>query len=337
MTKAVCLLSGGLDSMLAIRVMLEQQIEVEAVTLVTPFFSSINAEKAVKILGVNHHIIDFTEEHLEMLKKPKYGYGKHLNPCIDCHALMVKKSGQLMEKIGASFIVTGEVLGERPKSQNKQALWIVEKESGYPHQVLRPLSAKLLPETIPEKEKLVDRDRLMAIEGRSRKEQFKLVELYGIKNYPAPAGGCLLTEPVFSNRLKELYKMNPDPDRLDMELLKVGRHFFLEEDAQVVVGRNEEENGKMKDLTKPDDILIKVKKYPGPLTILRGRKDEDSIQKASLLTARYSKAKDLKKVDISLTQVGGKGEQLLHSTGAVLQSGSANMKVRQLQKQRLTR
>ncbi|MGB6371043.1 MAG: tRNA 4-thiouridine(8) synthase ThiI, partial [Atribacterota bacterium] len=203
--KAVALFSGGLDSILAVKLIQEQGIEVRGVNFKTPFFVLDKTFAAIKNLDINLEIIDITEELLKILKKPKYGFGKNMNPCIDCHALMFKKAGEYMNKIGASFILSGEVLGERPMSQNRNSLSIIERESGFEGKILRPLSALLLMETIPEKGGLVDRNKLLDISGRSRKRQMKLADEMGIKDYPSPAGGCKLTEPAFSKRLRDLF------------------------------------------------------------------------------------------------------------------------------------
>lgn len=313
MVKAVSLLSGGLDSSLAVKLVQNQGITVEGVNFTTPFFSSENAKKAAKTLGIKLRVLDITDEHLEMLKNPKHGYGKNMNPCIDCHALMVKKAGRLMEEIGASFIVTGEVLRERPKSQNKQALWIVEKEGRYPHRVLRPLSAKLLPETQPEKERIVERDKLLAIEGRSRKEQMKLAKEFGIRDYPTPSGGCLLTDKIFSNRLKELLNEKKEIGAADVELIKHGRHFLVKGKGRVVVSRNKEENEVLLQLVRSGDMLFRVKDKPGPITILRGENGRmnEVIKRAAVLTARYSSARNLPEVLVAYRRFGKQGEEVI--------------------------
>ena len=202
--KAVVLFSGGLDSILALKLIQEQGIEVKGVNFKTPFFGLGEAFVIAKDLDIDLEIIDITEELLKILKNPKYGFGKNMNPCIDCHALMFKKAGEYMNKIGASFILSGEVLGERPMSQNRNSLSIIERESGLEGKILRPLSALLLTETIPEKGGLVDRNKLLDISGRSRKRQMKMADEMGIKDYPSPAGGCKLTEPSFSKRLRTL-------------------------------------------------------------------------------------------------------------------------------------
>lgn len=195
--RAVGLLSGGLDSMLAARLLLDQGIEVLGMTFVTPFFGPEKAQRAAEQLGIPLEVMDITVEHFRILKAPRYGYGKGMNPCIDCHALMIRKAGKCVENGRADFVFTGEVLGQRPFSQTKPSLRAVEKESGFAGRVVRPLSALLLPETFPEKEGWLDRSRLLDLRGRSRKRQMALAELYGLRDYPTPAGGCLLTTPFF--------------------------------------------------------------------------------------------------------------------------------------------
>lgn len=305
MIKTVALFSGGLDSQLAVLLIQEQGVQVYGITFVTPFFTPETAVKAAGQLSLPLEVIDFTEEHFEIVKKPKYGYGKNLNPCIDCHALMVKKAGQYMEEIGAHFIITGEVLGERPKSQNYKALQLVVKESGYEGLVLRPLSAKLLPVTIPEEKGWVDRNRLGSIQGRSRKPQMAMAEKYGLQEYPSPAGGCLLTVQNFSNRLKDLLAHQQEISRADLELLKIGRHFRLGEEVKIIVGRDQEENNKIEQLAGKEDLLLKAVSVPGPTTLYRGKPGEDYLRQAAAITNRYSDA-GLKKTEVKVYKTGGK-------------------------------
>lgn len=301
--KALALLSGGLDSMLAVKVVQQQGIEVVGIVFKSPFFGVENARKAAKALKIELIEADISSEIIEVLKAPAHGYGKYLNPCIDCHALMVKKAGSIMEKIGASFLVTGEVLGERPKSQNRQALKIVEEISGYAGFVLRPLSAKLLEPTEPEKKSWVNREKLLAISGRSRQAQFKLAESFGIKNYPTPAGGCLLTDPQFSERLKKLWKWRKELFVDDVALLKLGRHFFFKK-SWLIVSRNERENELLKNLTKEGDFLIRGTLAPGPLGLLRGEANDKELREAALLVIRYGQARDWEEAEVSIERLG---------------------------------
>ena len=286
--KAVALFSGGLDSILAVKLIQEQGIEVKGVNFKTPFFGLDEILVITKDLDIDLEIIDITEELLKVLKKPKYGFGKNMNPCIDCHTLMFKKAGEYMTKIGASFILSGEVLGERPMSQNRNSLNIIERESGFEGRILRPLSALLLPETIPEKEGLVDRSKLLDISGRSRKRQMELAAKIGIRDYPSPAGGCKLTEPSFSNRLKDLFAQK-QYSLEEIELLKLGRHFRLDRGVKLVVGRNKNENEKIQEFFREGDLLFKAKNLKGPISLLKGvcQLDDDFIGKSCQITARY--------------------------------------------------
>lgn len=286
--KAVALFSGGLDSILALKLIQEQGIEVKGVNFKTPFFGLDEAFVIAKDLDINLEIIDITEELLKILKKPKYGFGKNMNPCIDCHTLMFKKAGGYMTKIGASFVFSGEVLGERPMSQNRNSLIIIERESGFEGKILRPLSALLLTETIPEKWGLVDRNKLLDISGRSRKRQIKLADEMGIKDYPSPAGGCKLTEPAFSKRLRDLFTQKSFSLE-EIELLKLGRHFRLSKDIKLVVGRNKEENEQLQNFFQDGDFLFKAKNLKGPVSLLKkgSKVNKALIDKSCQITARY--------------------------------------------------
>jgi tRNA U34 2-thiouridine synthase MnmA/TrmU len=212
---------------------------------------------------------------------------------------MLKKAKTRMEKLGAAFIVTGEVLGQRPMSQRRDAMRLIEKEAGLEGLILRPLSAKGLPVTIPEKEGWVDREKLLKIQGRSRKPQIELAGHYGIHDYPCPAGGCLLTDPGFAKRMKDLMVHNPDFSLNDVHLLKMGRHFRFSHGVKLIVGRNEEENQKIQTFAQEEDILLKVSSFPGPLSLLRGKLEQEDIEKGAAITAHYSKAKDLKDIEVT--------------------------------------
>jgi len=304
--KAIALLSGGLDSMLAAKVIMEQGVELEALNFLTVFCTCTNrgetclaSQKAVENLGIPLKVFNVSEEYLPVVKYPKHGYGSNMNPCIDCRIFMLKKSKAYLEKVGASFIVTGEVLGQRPMSQRREAMRLIEKEAGLEGLILRPLSAKVLPITIPEKEGWVDREKLLNISGRSRKPQIKMAENYGIHDYPCPAGGCLLTDPGFAKRTKDLMVHVPNFSLNDVHLLKIGRHFRFSHGVKLVVGRNEEENQKIQTFSQEKDMLLKVSDFPGPLSLLRGRFIEGDIEKAAAITVHYSKAKDLKKVEVT--------------------------------------
>ncbi len=301
MVVGVGLFSGGLDSILAVKVLQEQGIGIIGVTFSTPFFGAGRASEAARQLGMDHRILDITTEHLEMVRHPKNGYGRNMNPCIDCHAMMFRKAGDLMERESADFLFSGEVLGERPMSQNKGSLVRVARESGYEPVILRPLSARLLPETLPEREGKVDRERLLDLRGRGRKRQMELAAFYGIKDYPAPAGGCLLTDPIFSRRLRDLFQHSDSVTVQDLELLKVGRHLRLDDVFKIVVGRNESENQRLGELCAPDDILLDVKEHPSPLVLIRRGAPEPLIRLAAAIVLRYSDAPQDRTMTVTAT------------------------------------
>lgn len=287
--KALALLSGGLDSTLSICILREQEIDIEAVCFTSIFFDDSKARKAAENLKVSLTSVDITQELLSIVKSPPHGFGKGANPCIDCHILMVRTAGSLMENKGAKFLVSGEVIGERPKSQSRKALNIIDVESEWGDYLLRPLTAKNLPPTLPEKKEWVRREKLLNIRGRSRKIQFELAKKFGIKSFPTPAGGCILTDPNFSRRVKYILstgRLNIN----EVELLKIGRHFHLNHNSRVIIGRCKQENIKIEKLTTPGDFILKVKKYPGPTTLLRGTINPDLLYKAASLTVRYSDA-----------------------------------------------
>jgi len=298
--RALVLLSGGLDSILAVKLLLEQGIEVIAVNFRTNFCGPSYARPAAEMLGVSLREIDIRQDFLEVLKKPKHGYGAGMNPCIDCHALMLKKSAEIMRQEGFSFVATGEVLGERPMSQHKKALKIVEKEAGLEGYLLRPLSSRLLEPTIAEREGLIDREKLMDISGRSRKKQINLAEKFGIKEYPTPAGGCALTQKGFSERLKELMEHKPNFNSEDVDLIRFGRHFWLSDKlgikyTQIILGRNEQENEILKSVFQKGNILVLPDSFIGPAALICGKAvDESIIEKAKKLIIDFSpKARNL--------------------------------------------
>ena len=304
MTTAIGLISGGLDSILAAQIILEQGIEVVGVSFTTPFFSAQAAQRAANAVGVPLQVRDITEPHLAMLRKPPHGYGNNMNPCIDCHILMLQEAGRMMEERGGDFLFTGEVLGQRPMSQNKASLGVVERGAGYEGLVLRPLSAQLLPETIPEQEGWVDRERLLAIKGRSRKEQMALADRYHITEYLSPAGGCLLTDPIFSRRLRDLFYNLGSVQIRDIELLKIGRHLRLSPATKVIVGRHARDNERIAALVAPEDDLLKVEEYPGPLCLIPTGGASEDIAQAASVCVRYSDAPPDAEVTVSWSRGG---------------------------------
>ena len=289
--KGIGLLSGGLDGILAVKIIQEQGIDVEGVAFETPFFSAAKARNAADQIGIPLVIIDITEEYLVMLKAPRYGYGKNMNPCLDCHTLMLRKAGRRMEATGADFLFTGEVLGQRPMSQTKQSLHIVAKNSGYEGYIVRPLSAKLLPETILEKEGRVDREKLLDIQGRGRKRQIEMARDYGITSYPPPAGGCLLADPMFSKRLRDLFEYEANYTVRDIELLKVGRHIRINSVTKIIVGRNKRDNLVIQNLSRDGDSILKMKDFPGPIVLIPyGCDNEETLRCAAAICVLYSDA-----------------------------------------------
>jgi tRNA-specific 2-thiouridylase len=303
--KAIALLSGGLDSTLAARVVMEQGVGLEALNFMTLFCTCTHrgatclaSQKAVETLGIPLKVMNVSDEYLRVVKHPKHGYGRNMNPCIDCRIFMLQKAKVHMEESGASFIVTGEVLGQRPMSQRRDAMRLIEEEAGLEGFILRPLSAKVLPVTVPEKEGWIDREKLLKIQGRSRKPQIDLAEQYAVHDYPCPAGGCLLTDPGFAKRIKDLMDHDIDFSANDVHLLKIGRHFRFSGEVKLVVGRNEEENQKIQTFAQGEDILLKVSNFPGPLSLLRGKSDEGDIERAAAITVHYGKAKDLGNVEV---------------------------------------
>lgn len=295
--KVVALLSGGLDSQLAVRMMQEQGFDVSAVAIKTPFCDfdcgrgcGFEIRERADDLNVNLKTVYLGDEYIEMLKHPKHGMGAGFNPCVDCRSMMFEAAKKHMDEIGAEFIISGEVLGQRPMSQHAPALRTIEKDTGLLGKIVRPLSAGLLPETDPEKEGLIKREDLGMIRGRTRKAQFEMAKKYGIENPPNAGGGCLLTDPAFGLRTKDLFDHIENPTINDIDLLKIGRHLRLDEETKLVVGRNKDENEMIKAIALPNDILLEARDHMGPVSILRGKNADDHISLASSVTLRYSDA-----------------------------------------------
>lgn len=308
--RAFLLFSGGLDSLLAGLVLLEAGVDIVPITFKSPFFGYRDSLELAEKMNWPLVVADITEEQLRIVENPKHGYGKNMNPCIDCHAQMIRIACSIKDAYGVDFIATGEVLNERPKSQNRRALEIVAEESGCADMVLRPLSAKLLPPTEPERKGLVDRSKLLDISGRSRRRQFELARKFGVKEFPSPGGGCLLTDSVFSGKLRRLLKWRGSLNVHDIELVKAGRSFF-EKDFWIVVPRNEAETRKMEKVALDSDYRITTVEAPGPLTILRFKNEdmrgavlEEALRKASLLTIRYSKLRDSERASVRIIGPG---------------------------------
>jgi tRNA U34 2-thiouridine synthase MnmA/TrmU len=309
---AIGLFSGGLDSMLACRVIASQSINVVALKFITPFFDDRLRENAEQFradvqekYGIDVRVVDLSTGYIELLRNPKHGYGKHFNPCIDCKIFMLTKARELMDEYGASFLFTGEVLGQRPMSQRRDTLRVIERDSGCEDILLRPLCAKRLPETLPEREGLVDRQRLYGFTGRGRRPQMDLAASFDITGYPSPAGGCTLTDANLGARIEKFYKDEFSFGRSDFQvndirLLLVGRQFSLPHGAWFVLGRNEEENNRIEQLAEEGDWLLKMAERPGPTGLLRrasgnisGTPEEPEIVRlAAGLITRYAKKID---------------------------------------------
>jgi tRNA U34 2-thiouridine synthase MnmA/TrmU len=303
--RALTLLSGGLDSQLAVCVLQDQAIEVLGVCFESPFFGSAAARAAAERLRITLHVVDFTADILALLDKPPHGFGSCLNPCIDCHARMLQRAGDMLASQAAQFLSTGEVLDERPMSQNRRSLETVARASGYADRVVRPLSAGLLPETLPERAGWVDRSRLLSLRGRGRKPQMELAARFGLEDYPSPAGGCLLTEPNFCRRLRDLKEHEGLGDVRAIGRLRVGRHFRLAGALRLVVGRNERENAALEASAQPDELVVKTEGVPGPTAILPAAATVEQRRAAGAVCARYSDAHVGQRVTISLKSLGG--------------------------------
>ncbi|MBI5575020.1 MAG: hypothetical protein HY896_01510 [Deltaproteobacteria bacterium] len=298
-SRGVMLLSGGLDSTLAAKMMVDQGIELFAIHFTSPFCTCTRgaasagchsqAQIAAARMGMPVRTVSKGTEYIEIVRNPKHGRGSAMNPCVDCRIFTFRKSREYMEEIGASFLVTGEVVGQRPMSQRSDAMRVIEKYSGCADIVLRPLSARQLEPTLPEREGWVDREKLLAIVGRSRKEQIRLAEEWRISDYPCPAGGCLLTDKTFSIKVRDLLEHSPSPDMTDLNLLKVGRHFRMPGGEKVIVGRDEAENRKLEALGRGKLRVYIAEGFPGPSVGVNGKGGEAPLGILSRIFTRYCK------------------------------------------------
>ncbi len=300
--KAVGLFSGGLDSILAVKIIQNQGIEVTAFHFVLPFNfiedeEQIKAIKTANKLNIPIEILRGGKDYIEIVKSPKYGYGKNMNPCVDCRIFIMKKAFSFMKKNGAPFLFSGEVIGQRPMSQRKKVMEMIEKEAGVEGLLLRPLSAKLLPHTIPEEKGWIKRENLCDFEGRSRKPQIALAKKLGITEYPLPTGGCLLTDLDFSIRLKDAFKHNEDTIS-ELTLLNFGRHFRLKSGSKLIVGRNERENQIIEKLANDNDLLIEGIGFGSPIALLKNSNNPEDINISASICVRYSKKREEKSVKV---------------------------------------
>ena len=284
--RGLSLLSGGLDSQLAVRVLQRAGAEVEAVCFSTPFFDCAAAKRAAEALGVKLHVVDFLDDEIALIKNPPHGFGGAMNPCIDCHATMIRRAGEMMCRLGYDFVATGEVRGQRPMSQNAQALVTVEKASGLSGRLVRPLCAKLLEPTIPEKEGLLDREKLLDLSGRARDRQIALAAEFGIVEYPSPAGGCKLTEDGFSRKLRDLMEHEGLDDRRLVELTVVARRFRLPDGTSVMLGRDQRENAI---LQGEKGVVVFPVNVAGPTALLPHACSDADLELAKGIVCAYSR------------------------------------------------
>lgn len=293
--KAIALLSGGLDSTLAVKMMIDQGVEVVALNFMTPFCNcttktSSCKHEAVRVareFGIPIRVRHKGMDYLKVVESPRHGYGRGMNPCIDCRIFMHREAVELMAEEGASFLVTGEVLGQRPMSQRRETLRVIERESGTEGLILRPLSARHFEPTLPERAGWVDRERLLAIEGRSRKEQIRLAEALGVADYPCPAGGCLLTDADFAEKIRDLFREKPGYDLRDVRLLRTGRHFRLRPGLKVVVGRDQGENETLEAGLAAGDGLLRGVDFTGPSALVREPLEPTDAEVIGRILLRY--------------------------------------------------
>jgi tRNA-uridine 2-sulfurtransferase len=303
MVKAAALLSGGLDSLLATKVIIDQGIEVEGLCFDIGFSSKENpAGPIAKQLGIKLHNIEVIDKYRDdVLLKPKHGYGANLNPCLDCKIFMVKQALVWIKQNNFDFIITGEVIGQRPMSQLSNKMPIVAKQSGALELLLRPLCAKLLPPTLPEINGWVKREELFGFNGRSRKPQFALAAKLGFKKFPQPAGGCLLTDENFCKRLLDLWQFRSEKNysREDLELLKIGRHLYPKADLRMIISRNDNDNTILQKYCDRFANLICIS-HKGPITLLEGELNPENLELAARITARFSQGKNAEEVTVQI-------------------------------------
>ena len=312
--RALALFSGGLDSILSMKLIIDHGVEVVAIHVNTGF-GSLNdrltyMQKMCDFIGARLEVLDLKEEYLgEVLFEPKYGYGKNFNPCIDCHGFMFRHTAKLLEKYDASFMISGEVLGQRPMSQNKDALGIVQKLSEHDELVVRPLSAKLLPISKPEREGWIDRDKLLDIWGRGRSAQLELAEKIGLVDFEPPAGGCLLTDVQFSNRLRD-FVAHDTLEIDDIDTLKVGRQLRLPDGAKLIIGRNQEDNQKLEATNSKKYLKARIVDATGPLVLFEKNASEADRELATSFIITYGKTESGKVYDVNFGEFIVQGTKL---------------------------
>ncbi len=320
---AVALISGGLDSLLAARVILDQGVRVEGVNFFTGFCveghthairsrdrrrpKRNNALWVAEQLGIRLHLIDVSTDYKDVVLNPRHGYGHNLNPCLDCKGFMVGRAYTWMQGHGFDFVITGEVIGQRPMSQRRDTMPVIARESGAGDRLLRPLSAKLLPPTLPEREGWIERERLLDFSGRTRKPQMALAEHYGFRDYAQPAGGCcFLTDRHYAAKLADLWRARAtrDYELDDIMLLKVGRHLRPRPNFKLIVAREEGENRFLEGYRKQFTNLTTVS-HPGPLALVDGEVSDEDLELAARLTARFSQGRGAPRVQVAVAHGGG--------------------------------
>ncbi|HWR83402.1 MAG TPA: hypothetical protein VN285_08870 [Candidatus Deferrimicrobium sp.] len=305
----IALFSGGLDSALAILLMLRQDIEVTALTFMTHFGCDLgdrsscgaNPYPAAEKFGFNVKLMHLGQKFVGIVVDPRFGRGKNMNVCTDCRILMLSEAKEFMQMVNADFIITGEVMGQRPMSQTRDKMNLVLKETGLKGKLLRPMSAKLLPPTEPELSGMVNRDLLEEISGRSRHRQIEMAKEFGLEDYPSPASGCLLTDVGYSNRLRDLLARTDRVTFDDLNLLKAGRHFRLDNRTKVIVGRDERDNGLLTAYKRPHHVQLEVTEAGSPVTLLVGDATDQNIELAAMITARYSSARSQSQIAVAVT------------------------------------
>ncbi len=296
--KAIALLSGGLDSTLAVKMMLDMDIDVEALNFTSPFCTCTGKNsgcksEAVRVaqeFNIPIKVVHKGLDYLEIVRNPRHGYGKGVNPCVDCRIYLLRKAKEYMLESGADFVITGEVLGQRPMSQRRDTLRVIERESSLEGLLLRPLSAQHFEPTIPEREGWVDREKLLSIKGRSRKELFELADELDVKNYPCPAGGCLLTELSFVPKIKDIFDHSEELSLRDFRLLKIGRHLRIGEHSKVIIGRNEADNNLLETTRLPEEAALTWLGGNTPVGIITGAQGDELNSLAARLLLRYTRA-----------------------------------------------